>query len=54
VPEQVVAYVAAELDIEDPGVFKGYAQRRSTQWEHAEQFGRLRLPGLLRPEVQAS
>jgi len=35
VPELVVAHVAAQLGIPDPGMFKGYAQRRSTQWEHA-------------------
>jgi len=38
VPELVVAHVAAQLGIADPGMFKGYAQRRSTQWEHAEQI----------------
>jgi len=38
VPELVVAQVAAQLGIADPGVFKAYAQRRSTQWEHAEQI----------------
>jgi len=38
VPEIVVAHVAAQLGIADPGMFKGYAQRRSTQWEHAEQI----------------
>ena len=54
VPEQVVAYVAAELDIEDPGVFKGYAQRRSTQWEHAEQIRRAYgYRDFSDPEVQA-
>jgi len=40
VPGPVVAYAAAELDIADPGVLKAYAQRRSTQWEHAEQIQR--------------
>ena len=38
VPELVVTHVAAQLGIADPGVFKAYAQRRSTQWEHAEQI----------------
>jgi len=38
VPELVVVHVAAQLGIADPGMFKGYAQRRSTQWEHAEQI----------------
>jgi len=38
VPELVVVHVAAQLGIIDPGVLKGYAQRRSTQWEHAEQI----------------
>jgi hypothetical protein len=38
VPELVVVHVAAQLGIADPGVFKGYAQRRSSQWEHAEQI----------------
>jgi len=38
VPKLVVAHVAAQLGITDPGMFKGYAQRRSTQWEHAEQI----------------
>jgi len=36
--ELVAVHVAAQLGIADPGVFKGYAQRRSTQWEHAEQI----------------
>jgi len=31
VPELVVVHVAAQLGIGDPGVFKGYVQRRSTQ-----------------------
>jgi len=38
VPELVVVHVAAQLGIADPGVFMGYAQRRSSQWEHAEQI----------------
>jgi len=38
VPELVAVHVAAQLGIADPGVFKGYAQRRFTQWEHAEQI----------------
>ncbi len=38
VPELVVAHLAAQLGSADPGVLKGYAQRRSTQWEHAEQI----------------
>jgi len=38
VPELVVVHVAAQLGIADPGMFKGYAQRRSTQWEHTEQI----------------
>jgi len=38
VPEGVVAHVAAQLGIADPGMFKAYAQRCSTQWEHAEQI----------------
>ena len=33
-----MVHVAAQLGIADPGVFKGYAQRRSSQWEHAEQI----------------
>jgi hypothetical protein len=40
VPASVVAYVAAQLDVEDPDVLKGYAQRRSTQWEHAGEIQR--------------
>jgi len=40
VPELVVAYVAAQLGVEDPGVLKGYAQRQATQWEHAGEIQR--------------
>ena len=40
VPAPVVAYTAAQLDIDDPAVLKDYARRRSTQWEHAEQIQR--------------
>ncbi len=40
VPAAVVAYVAAQLGIDDPDILKGYAQRRSTQWEHAGEIQR--------------
>jgi len=39
-PAPVVVYLAAQLDIDDPDVLKGYARRQSTQWEHAEQIRR--------------
>ncbi len=51
VPELVVVHVAAQLGIADPGVFKGYAQRRSSQWEHAEQI-RTAYGGFLRSAQQ--
>lgn len=40
VPPSVVAYVAAQLGLHDPGVLKAYAVRPSTQWEHAGQIQR--------------
>ncbi len=40
VPEAVVSYVATQLLL-SPDVLKGYAQRRSTQWEHAAEIARV-------------
>ncbi len=34
----VAAYVCGQLDLPDPGALKVYAERKSTQWEHAEQI----------------
>jgi len=54
VPQVVVAHIAAQLGIADPGVFKAYAQRRSTQWEHAEQIrAAYRYRSFSDPVVQA-
>ena len=38
VPKEVLAYVGAQLEIDDPSCVKHYLERRTTRFEHAEQI----------------